>query len=104
MDKEITNICGNSEIIPDFEMIGNDPTFIFTPDPSFNVIALFDSAGNTINVNSWLECANYVNGGWSTSISAFSNYEEYLFSILSIVSISLIAYEIFFLKRRNQNS
>jgi hypothetical protein len=104
MDKEITNICGNSEIIPDFEMIGNDPTFIFTPDPSFNVIALFDSAGNTINVNSWLECANYVNGGWSTSISAFSNYEEYLFSILSIVSISLIAYEKFFLKRRNQNS
>jgi len=104
MDKEITEICGNSEIIPDFEMIGNDPTFIFTPDPSFNVIALFDSAGNTINVNSWLECANYVNGGWSTSISAFSNYEEYLFSILSIVSISLIAYEKFFLKRRNQNS
>ena len=104
MDKEITEICGNSDVTPDFEMIGNDPTFIFTPDPSFNVIALFDSAGNTINVNSWLECANYVNGGWSTSISAFSNYEEHLFLILSIVSISLIAYEKFFLKRRNQNS
>ena len=40
MDKEITEICGNSEIIPDFEMIGNDPTFIFTPDPNFNVITI----------------------------------------------------------------
>ena len=103
MDKEITKICGNSEIIPDFEMIGNDPTFIFTPDPSFNVITLYDSAGNSINVNSWLECANYVNGGWSTSISAFSNYEEHLFLILSIASISLLLYEKFFLKRWSHN-
>jgi len=104
MDKKIAEICGKSDINPNFEMIGNDPNFIFTPDPNFNTITLFDSIGNSINVNSWLECANYVNGGWSTSITSFSNYEESLFLILLTISLGLIFYEKLFLKRWKHNS
>ena len=104
MDKKIVEICGNSNVTPDFEMIGNDPNFVFTPDPNFSVVTLYDSAGNLINVNSWLECANYVNGGWSTSINVFSNYEERLFIILLTISISLLFFEKVLLKRWQHNS
>ena len=104
MDKKIVEICGSSEITPDFEMIGNNPNFIFTPDPNFNVVTLYDVDGNLINVNSWLECANYVNGGWSTSIASFSNYEESLFLILLAISLGLIIYEKLLLKRRKHSS
>ena len=33
-------------------------------DPNFTTLRLFDVEGNIINVNSWIECAHYVNGGW----------------------------------------
>ena len=39
--------------------------FVFENDPSYNAITLFDLEGNVVNVNSWVECAHYVNGGWS---------------------------------------
>ena len=39
---------------------------------NFQTIRLFDIEGNIINVNSWIECANYVNGGWSNTIDNFS--------------------------------
>ena len=32
--------------------------------PNFDVVVLFDIEGNIINVNSWIECAHYVSGGW----------------------------------------
>ena len=37
-------------------------------------IRLFDIDGNVINVNSWFECANYVNGGWTLNYSNFNGY------------------------------
>ena len=52
----------------DFEKIANNPNFVFTPDASFDIKVLYDLDGNVINVNSWLECANYVNGGWFSEI------------------------------------
>ena len=38
--------------------------------------------GNIINVNSWLECAHYVNGGWVNNMDAFINEEKILFFVL----------------------
>ena len=60
MNTKIITICGESEIIPNFEDISSDPNFIFTPDASFGTKVLYDLDENVINVNSWLECANYV--------------------------------------------
>ena len=43
-----------------------EPNFVFENDPLFSTITLYDVDGNVINVNSWVECAHYVNGGWSS--------------------------------------
>ena len=86
MSNQIENICGISEIVPDFESIGNNPNFVFTPDPYFQSLPLYDNLGNTINVNSWLECANYVNGGWVNEALTYISYEKELFIILLTIT------------------
>ena len=52
MHKRTETICGESSIIPDFEEIGNNPNFVFNPDPNFEPITLFNENGNTVLVNS----------------------------------------------------
>ena len=82
MHKKTELICGESNLKPDFEAIGNDPNFVFENDPTFESVRLFDTENNIVNVNSWLECANYVNGGWTNDISDFTNGEQGLFFVL----------------------
>lgn len=82
MHKKTLVICGESDLKPDFEAIGNNPNFVFENDPSFETVRLFDAVGNVVNVNSWLECANYVNGGWTDYSSDFVNGEQLLFFAL----------------------
>tara|TARA_B100000700_G_scaffold323364_1_gene426969 strand:+ start:2024 stop:2341 length:318 start_codon:yes stop_codon:yes gene_type:complete len=90
MNPEIERICGLSDYIPDFEAIGNNPNYVFTNDPNYLTVQLLDSNGSVINVNSWIECANYVNGGWSDNLKTFINYEKYLFFVLLIATFSYI--------------
>ena len=97
MNANIKEICGESEITPDFEAIASNPTFVFEPDETFETLILYNSDGSVINVNSWLECANYVNGGWFSSISDLINYEKRLFFTLIFVTF---VYE-FIRKTRN---
>ena len=85
MHKKTELICGVSELKPNFEEIGNNPNFVFENDPNFETVRLFDLDGNVVNVNSWLECANYVNGGWTNDISDFLNGEKYLFFGLTLI-------------------
>lgn len=94
MNKKITQICGPSDITPDFEKIGNDPNFVFKPDSSFTSIQLYNADGESITVNSWLECANYVNGGWVNSIVEDSNLELYFFTTLLLLAASLVLKDI----------
>tara|TARA_B100001996_G_C18135354_1_gene390807 strand:- start:128 stop:433 length:306 start_codon:yes stop_codon:yes gene_type:complete len=65
MDKKIENNCGIKPEDQEIINIGSDPNFVFKNDPSYNAITLYDLEGNVVNVNSWIECAHYVNGGWS---------------------------------------
>ena len=60
----IINVCGNQPENQELVEIGSDPNFVFQNDPNFTTLRLFDVEGNIINVNSWIECAHYVNGGW----------------------------------------
>ena len=85
MHKKTEVICGESELKPNFEEIGNNPNFVFENDPNFETVRLFDLDENVVNVNSWLECANYVNGGWTNDISDFTNGEQYLFFTIALV-------------------
>jgi hypothetical protein len=62
--------CGSNNTGLPFPNIGSDPNFIFENDPLFSVVTLYDIDGNVINVNSWVECAHYVNGGWSPIIQS----------------------------------
>lgn len=84
MHKKIEIICGYSDLKPNFAEIGNDPFFVFENDSNFQTLRLFDQSGNIVNVNSWLECANYVNGGWTDNLSDFFNGEKYLFITICI--------------------
>ena len=60
---EIQKICG--PVPPNYEAINPDSeNFIFQNDPNFNAINLYDFFGNGATVNSFSECAHYVNGGW----------------------------------------
>ena len=54
----------------------------FENDPNFETLRLFDIEGNIINVNSWFECANYVNGGWTLNYSNFSG-DVFFFGVTS---------------------
>ena len=81
MDTDIYKICGESDLLPELEKIQSDPNFVFEPDPNFNPITLFNEIGDTIMVNSWIECANYVNGGWSIENLNSYNGELIIFII-----------------------
>jgi len=95
MDTNIFTICGESEIIPDFEKIKSDPSFVFEADPNYLPITLFNESGSAITVNSWIECANYVNGGWLSGVTNFVNHEKTLFYLLVVSSILLFASDIY---------
>lgn len=100
MDKKVIQICGESNLIPDFEAIGNNPNYVFESDPQFETIILYNSEGTVINVNSWLECANYVNGGWETKLMNLVNYEKYLFFGLIIFCTAYILIDYYVRKVR----
>ena len=104
MNSNIENICGISEITPDFESIASDPNFIFQVDENYSTIVLYNSDGSVINVNSWLECANYVNGGWFSSITDLINYEKRLFYGLLFIVVSITFMELSKQYRGRKNS
>ena len=61
----VEELCG---VYPeDFEKldISSNPDFVFTNDPNYSTKQLFDTAGNKISVNSFVECEHYVSGGWN---------------------------------------
>ena len=84
--QKIIEYCGSKPENLGLTEIGNDPNFVFENDPNFQTVALYDSDGNTIFVNSWLECANYVNGGWVNDLNLFINEERMFFFIIMIFS------------------
>ena len=100
----IENNCGLKPIDQELIEIGSDPNFIFLNDPEFTTLRLFDVDGNIINVNSWLECANYVNGGWTNNVSDFINGERNLFFLtLGSLVIYLIYKKFVQINRGSQN-
>ena len=79
---KIEKTCGPKPENQEFFIVGNDPNYVFENDPNYETLRLFDIEGSIINVNSWFECANYVNGGWSMNFSSFSG-DLFFFGITS---------------------
>jgi len=64
-NKIVEMICGafpNNFVDED---IASNPNFIFENDPSFAQRLVNDSEGNSVLVNSFIECHHYVMGGWN---------------------------------------
>lgn len=97
MDKDllINKICGKKLGTLDIDSIKSDPNFVFTNDPNFETLVLYGPDGSVINVNSWLECANYVNGGWLNNIIQNTNYEKYYFYFVTAIAVGLFIKNIF---------
>ena len=95
MEKEIIGICGDGPLA-EIELIGNDPNFVFVNDVSFPTVVLYNDQGSVINVNSWLECVHYLQGGWvSNQINNFagSKYIAVSLTIVSIIVTGLVLYK-----------
>lgn len=93
MNKKIENICGLNNTNDKLIDVGNNPNFVFNPDPLYENIILYDAEGNKIIVNSWIECAHYVSGGWTNELISIYSLE----GLFSFMSISLLTY--FLIKR-----
>ena len=51
MNSNIENICGISEITPDFESIASNPNFVFQPDENYTAVVLYNSEGETLHLS-----------------------------------------------------
>ena len=91
----VEKICGIEVGEYSLESIQNNPNFIFENDPTYETLVLYNTDGTIINVNSWIECANYVQGGWSNSLIQNSSFHIYYFYTALFVSGLLITYELF---------
>lgn len=94
--KAIQNICGTPPVGVTYGEIGNNPNYVFENDPSFTTLSLFDIDGNIVNVNSWIECSHYVNGGWSNNINAFDG-NLFFFQLVSSLLISYFVFKFIFI-------
>ena len=71
---------------------------MFENDPNFETLRLFDIDGNITNVNSWFECANYVNGGWTLNYSSFSG-DVFFFGVTCGLLLLYFSIKIFVSKK-----
>ena len=86
---KVVELCG--EIPQNFEKIdfSSNPNFVFENDASYQARQLFDEEGNTVFVNSFIECEHYVSGGWGFS-PVLSN-ELFLIDFLTYGVVFLLA-------------
>ena len=72
---------------------------MFENDASYQARQLFDEEGNTVFVNSFIECEHYVSGGWGFS-PVLSN-ELFLIDFLTyaVIFLLLVTYSKNFFKR-----
>ena len=99
---EIESQCGVKPTDAEIVEIGSDPNFVFVNDPNFDTVILYDIEGNVINVNSWIECAHYVNGGWVNSVIA--NYPGDKYLSITLILIAIISTSVLFYKKRFKNA
>ena len=92
---DIENSCGVNSSNATYVDPGNDPNFVFENDPNFEALKLYNSEGDVIFVNSWVECANYVSGGWSNNIIS-SNHDELFLTFFYFFQKYLSSYPKFY--------
>jgi hypothetical protein len=102
MSEIIYKICGDEGRLSDLKSITNDPNYVFENDLNYDTIVLMNEQGNVINVNSWIECANYVNGGWFSDKIDLVNGEKYVF--FGVLMCLFVYFSYSFLQKRRLKS
>ena len=98
----VTDLCGE---YPDSFIkldIANNPNYVFENDPSYSMKQLFDSEGNKVFVNSFVECEHYVAGGWGFSPDIMNEifFQDILFyGILLLLFISFFKSKLKFIQK-----
>lgn len=89
LNETVVTLCGEYPANFENNDILNDPNFVFENDLLYAPIKLFDIDGNSVFVNSFLECQHYVKGGWdyipSQRNESFYYNSLFVFSIVSVV-------------------
>lgn len=92
----VESICGNyPENFQKLDIL-SDPNFVFEPDAKYQTRKVWDIEGNSVFVNSFLECEHYVFGGWSydPTIQLEISYRYYLLLIVASLFIFKILYKL----------
>ena len=103
MDENLSNVTESCGIAPDgisYFDPGNDPNFVFSQDPNFEIVTLYDAEGNIANMNSWFECAHYVNGGWSNAQVLNYQGDKVLFISILVAAIVTSVYYVLDLRKK----
>ena len=98
----IVELCGDYP--EDFvkEDIDSNPNYVFVPDTQYLSKLLYNLEGNSIIVNSFIECEHYVSGGWNNEPVKNSelNYQTSLtLIVISLIFLVYIREKIKFLKK-----
>ena len=97
MNDFIKQVCGESPNGESYVNIVSNPNYVFLPDSSFVKVKLYDIDGNSVIVNSWIECAHYVSGGWSSTLETF-NGSSFLIKLVIGISFSYILFKFIFIR------
>tara|TARA_B100000131_G_scaffold313937_1_gene350008 strand:+ start:3045 stop:3356 length:312 start_codon:yes stop_codon:yes gene_type:complete len=85
---KVENVCGPYPVDFIKQDIGSNPDFVFTNDAAYPTVQVWDIDGNTVFVNSFIECEHYVSGGWY--FSPVQSLENNLQLSLMFLSLGLL--------------
>jgi len=87
LQNDIESICGENKSGILQTVTEDNPDYVFTADPEFNSIRLYDSEANTVLVNSFEECSHYVSGGWGILEPTIVNNKLIYLGLLVLVLV-----------------
>ena len=96
----VINICGQYPENFIKEDIASNPNYVFKNDLSYSSVQVFNQEGNSVIVNSFIECEHYVTGGWDY-LPTYLN-EVGLQAYIAFVAVSTIVFRYLFKKFVNR--
>ena len=100
MNNDVIQICGPYPDGFTKAAISSDANYVFTNDPDFLPVKVWDVDSNSVFVNSFSECEHYVKGGWNKipEIDFIVFHEGFFHNAFLILSLATVCLGIFYLK------
>ena len=86
----VKELCGINEAEESFKSSDPSGFLIFTNDPNFETVQLWNKLNNTIFVNSFEECEHYVAGGWNSTKSLNIEYLSQGIILITLATFLII--------------